>query len=572
MAQSQFSKSIFAGMLVIALVTQVVPERASAALMCREAYLAEVETHNQAEFDQEALSIEQLLANQNGGEKARETYADIQKLREKINLLRRKNGSWQTKANIDKTLAISTLETFISMDMMDMVRTQFVSEMSNTEFAAWDYKMAVASIEALRKLTAKASPSEHDQIAQMIESQIERKNQAQESFLAAAEETMSLKFVLEKMKTAGVMIDPSTLFGNSSALIDTTGNEVKDGSDQAQTNPPLPAQEVMRRAAKVDGMVAEFMGQESFRQMVKSTQALDKNFQVKRMSLDELSQLRKALSPDWQSNSGTLKRLKKNFWDEKRLSIYLSVGGPQLIEFTQGILGKMTGNAKLKLIAAPIAKLLGLEYERALRRKYLPRILEILRLRDPDQQLNALLSSEPTDLETKELVVSYIRVTMARDSWRGIMTRLNELAGAQPQAKLELNKVDKKDQDDNNKKDIAVNDKNKDDSDDTDLNDDDSDKPVKKSTAPKGSYDAKLLQKLHSYEDEAIVRGPFPIVGAPRSLIRTATQVASFSTAMYVVPKLTYAGWEQANAEWTRLLVTYPQLDHLLQVLHLVSN
>ena len=157
-----------------------------------------------------------------------------------------------------------------------------------------------------------------------------------------------------------------------------------------------------------------------------------------------------------------------------------------------------------------------MEYDSAMRRRHLAKILKIISLDNPKTQLTELLdgSAENPYAAKGELIVTFIRFTRSREDWNHI--------------KLALEKSEH-------------------------------------------SYDKKLLGQMDKYEEEALKRGPLSLIGPVSDPLGS---VVSAGVGASVVAATGGGATWLAEKAWFQAQSAYSSenMHSLLHLLHLVNQ
>lgn len=407
---------------------------ASSGGSCVKAH-AEAFLSRQAQMQLEEIS--RLQTNRELRTEAKQSLREIDQLDEKIRNLRLKNGSWEPGAITEKRMNVLALETMILMDDMRLIDTHFAGPFAATGRAA---ARVLTSEAILRAYQEKITQGRLDRVegAKLIQQEELELARAKDEFLAHADHTISLSYVLELMQESGTIVDVSSLFGGGSRLTDVHGKKV-----QTQVAEPQFAalesmmlssmamkhteNDIQIRARSVEQALNKYLKNEAVRKLIAHTrEVVGPDFDLGTLSFQELSSLRQRLEPDWKSTDATIARRKATLKEQRILRWKLRLLGPQMCELLTNWIG--SADAKYRKILKPLVDLVGLQYDRAVLRRHLQKILKVLSLRDPQMQLHELLENGAATAYAKpgELIVTFIRFTNAREDWNAIRNLLKE--------------------------------------------------------------------------------------------------------------------------------------------------
>ena len=233
------------------------------------------------------------------------------------------------------------------------------------------------------------------------------------------------------MKDTGEIVDPTSLFGGKSQVKDTQGHVVKSQVEQpafglesmaaAMPQVDLKAEELKQRAVEIDNSLNSYFDQQPVKELIEYTRSIvGADFQVSRPTSDSIRDLRRRLMPNFNSTSEIIKRRQSILTQERILRWKLRLMGPQFVEAATTWFDSLSG--KKKAMLAPLAKLMGLTYDDAVKRRHLPMILKILAMKDIKDQLITLEenSNATPFARDGELIVTFIRFVRGQESWKAI--------------------------------------------------------------------------------------------------------------------------------------------------------
>jgi hypothetical protein len=388
-----------------------------------------------AEFLRDRLLLSlQMQENQKDRVQQKKAMEEIEALGEKIRVLKLKNGSWEPASITEKRMNVLALESMILMDDARLLDTHFAGPFASTGRSAVRILTSEAIIKGLKERlgSGRLDPKVGEDLIRQEERDLEI---AKEQFLAYADKTISLSYVIEVMKETGSVVDVSTLFGGASSLTDVRGKKIKSKIDEPHMAALESVQmermveqhtpnEIQERAAATEKKLAKFLKMEDVQTLIARTREVNPQFYLEELSHQQLEDLRMRLEPDWKSTAATIQRRKATLAEQRRLLWALRLKGPQAIEIVTNWIGSVDG--KYRKVLKPVLELLGMQYDRAVLRRHLPRILKILSIKNPADQLNELLKNDgktPYALPG-ELIVTFIRFTEAREDWNNIQAQL----------------------------------------------------------------------------------------------------------------------------------------------------
>ena len=471
-----------------------------------------------------AALVQELALNQALRVESRKAIEEIDKLEEKIRRLRLKNGNWEPSEITEKRLNVMALEAMVLMDDVRMLDAHFAGPFAATGRAAARYQSSEALIEFYNR-KIKSRELEAAEGHRLIQAEEAALALAKEEFLGYVDKTVSLAYVLEVMKESGTILDVSTLFGGATRLADIHGKTVESKQEEPQyaalestamsrVARQQPKSEIQSKAEKLIENLNKFKKSQVIHELQARTQDIvGSGFQLN-LSFQAISNLKKRLEPDWTSTDSTIVRRKATLNEQRLLRWKLRLMGPQLAEIITNWIGNVDGKYRQSL--KPIADLVGLQYDRAVLRRHLPKILKVLSIKDPETQLQELLdhSGAGTYIRPGELIVTFIRFTKSRNDWNQIRAFLNA------------------------------------------------------STAP---LDKKIEAKFEEYEKEAMKRGPLPLISPEPDPTGTAIAVGMGTGVMWAASH--GATWLTHTAgPYLQSLYSGENLQTLLQFLHMAAK